>query len=654
MLQLLIAVLALALCAGGSFAAPTVWDGTANIDWYTEDASSTSFTITTAEELAGLASLVNDGTSFSGKIITLNSDILLNDTTGCGENGFVSTETSHKWIPIGTPSYPFMGEFTGAKATGSHKIFGLYISDGDSYQGLFGYTSEAQISEIDLACGVVTGKNYTGALVGYAAGGSIIKGASGIVVQGEHCVGGLVGHTTGTVSQSYATGNVTATGNYVGGLVGSTRNSVSGSLVDGTYTTYSLGSVKGDNYVGGLIGYASAISSYAILIDSVYSEGAVEATGSCVGGVVGYMNGYSSSNFSQLKNLYSKGSVTAKGDYVGGLVGGTNYATVSDAYSEGNVSTDGEFVGGLIGRTECSVSGSLVDGAYTTYSLGSVKGGTYVGGLVGFVYIDSPYAILIDSVYSEGSVEATGTHVGGVVGHMKGYSSSYPSQLKNLYSKGSVTAVGPYVGGLVGYAYHATVSDAYSDGDVSATGDYVGGLVGSTVSSVSGSIVNGAYTTYSLGSVKGGSYVGGLVGYVLNVSFDTLSIDSAYSEGSVEATGRAVGGVVGYAKGDREFVTSVSSYDYYSDRYPVYIQQVYSIGNIQAAGNAVGGVLGQGLFAPVWDAYSEGDVTGQDSVGGLVGQTTSSIGGSNRAAGSFTTYSKGDVSGGSFVGGIVG
>jgi hypothetical protein len=413
---LALSFLALALCVGVSTAQITVWDGTADKTWYTgPDAQ--SFSISTAEELAGLAELVNSGTSFSGQTIVLQSNILLNDTTGCGENGFVPSETSNKWIPIGTSSYPFMGEFDGTTASGSRKIFGLYVSSSSNYQGLFGYTSGVKFNNIALSCGAVTGKDYTGALVGYAISGSITNASSDIVVQGGSYVGGLVGYATGTISSSNATGDVTA---------------------------------------------------------------------------------------------------TARSSYAGGLVG------------------------------------------YTT----------------------------------------------------------------------------------------GAISSSNATGDVAATGDYVGGLVGYTTRSVSGSIVDGAYTTYSLGSVTGGSYVGGLVGYAY-ASSTTLLIDNAYSEGSVEATGRAVGGVVGYAEGYR--VPSYNSSDYtfygYKDRYPVLIRQVHSIGNIKADGNSVGGVLGEGIYAPILNSYSNGDVSGQDNVGGVAGQTTSSIGGS---------HSEGAITGSDYVGGIVG
>ena len=85
---------------------------TPNTEWYSD--SKDEFTITTAEQLAGLAELVNGGNDFSGKTITLGADI---DLAG------------KEWTPIGqylganSTSY-FSGTFDGAGNT----ISGLKIT----------------------------------------------------------------------------------------------------------------------------------------------------------------------------------------------------------------------------------------------------------------------------------------------------------------------------------------------------------------------------------------------------------------------------------------------------------------------------------------------------------------------------------------------
>lgn len=79
----------------------TVWDGKeVDSSWYDEKES--KFTINKASELAGLAQLVNNGTRFEGKTITLENNLDLGN---------------YDWTPIGNVvSYPgqtFAGTFKG-------------------------------------------------------------------------------------------------------------------------------------------------------------------------------------------------------------------------------------------------------------------------------------------------------------------------------------------------------------------------------------------------------------------------------------------------------------------------------------------------------------------------------------------------------------
>src|SRR5690606_736867 len=78
---------------GDEIRVPT-WTDYADISWY--DSSQSTFTIDTAEELAGLAELVNNGTTFKNKTVNLDADIDLQDI---------------EWIPIGNSSKYFSGVF---------------------------------------------------------------------------------------------------------------------------------------------------------------------------------------------------------------------------------------------------------------------------------------------------------------------------------------------------------------------------------------------------------------------------------------------------------------------------------------------------------------------------------------------------------------
>lgn len=120
LLSLLLALcLAMALVPMSVFAEETLadsWDGTADTSWYTSAPDVSEYHILTAEQLAGLAQLVNADpgtTNFAGKTFYLENDL---DLSG------------HEWISIGTgrggtqPKYSFCGVFDGQ----GHVISNLY------------------------------------------------------------------------------------------------------------------------------------------------------------------------------------------------------------------------------------------------------------------------------------------------------------------------------------------------------------------------------------------------------------------------------------------------------------------------------------------------------------------------------------------------
>ncbi|MCL2282688.1 MAG: fibrobacter succinogenes major paralogous domain-containing protein [Fibromonadales bacterium] len=148
--------------------AQSVWNGTIDINsWYTGNESATTYTLTTAEQLAGLAQLVNNGTAtFSGKAITLGANIALNDTNAQGgwRKWNESNAPANKWIPIGNAANNFKGKFDG----NSKVVSGLYINNSNAdYQGLFGVASDGSISNLGLTGFYLAGGKYAGSIVGF-------------------------------------------------------------------------------------------------------------------------------------------------------------------------------------------------------------------------------------------------------------------------------------------------------------------------------------------------------------------------------------------------------------------------------------------------------------------------------------------------------
>lgn len=143
--------------------AQTVWDGTADISWY--DATQTSFDISTPEQLAGVAQLVNNNTTtFNGMTLNLTADIWLNSTG----------DSTNNWTPIGggSPSSEstdignaFRGNFNGH----GHKIYNLYCDKGNTFHGglIACIQNPCTIDSLVMVNPVVKARGMMGAIAGF-------------------------------------------------------------------------------------------------------------------------------------------------------------------------------------------------------------------------------------------------------------------------------------------------------------------------------------------------------------------------------------------------------------------------------------------------------------------------------------------------------
>ncbi len=250
------------------------------------------------------------------------------------------------------------------------------------------------------------------------------------IVGGTLYVGPLVGYDSGTITNAYATGVVSGGSNYVGGLVGfggSITNSHAGTLVSGS------------TYVGGLVGYTGGRGG----ITNSYATGAV--------GGIDFVGGLAGESTGTITNSYATGAVGALSGSsynIGGLVG-DNAGIITQSYATGavtsfgpNTSGESQF-GGLAGENDKNIN--------TSYATGAVKGGSYVGGLVGWAAFGT-----ITNAYATGKVSAPYGYGGGLVGEND-------ATIGNAYATGVVTGSSP-LGGLVAYNYPTgTVSTSYWD-----------------------------------------------------------------------------------------------------------------------------------------------------------------------------------------------
>ena len=107
---------------------PLVTKSGENLDTIYADGEN-QITVSSVSELRDIATKVNSGEdTYSGKTILLTKDLLDVGT----------------WTPIGQKGVPFKGVFDGQ----GHTISGISVTDGQTYQGLFGYASGATIKNV--------------------------------------------------------------------------------------------------------------------------------------------------------------------------------------------------------------------------------------------------------------------------------------------------------------------------------------------------------------------------------------------------------------------------------------------------------------------------------------------------------------------------
>jgi hypothetical protein len=500
----------------------------ATTDWYTGHADDTSYTLSTIQQLLGLAVLVNGGTDFTNKTIVLGIDINL-------------TGNLEPFAPIGTAEHPFNGTFDGAGKTLTNL---QVIAPQGSYQyvGFFGHTGpDSLIKDLGLTGGSLTllqeaangpQLRFVGSIVGFCEG-AIENCSSSMAINvtsqraaidkptaGEDTrptnqigaireIGGLVGHLDRTMSNCRYTGTLSVT-------------SASNIL---EYMTYTAGDI------GGLVGRAGNPADIETLVPSITGSTnsgtlAFNVTGSggtdrfgaqlysasfAVGGIVGYSTG-------TIKNCTNTGDILTSPDAepatagyqaqagygassTGGIVGmlrGSDFDVLA-THPPHEITTDPGFTLWKQ-RVEANAPGADAP-PYPNYvkvsdctNTGLVVGLTGVGGIAGS---SGSFTELIGNGNS-GDVRGCRWNkpfVGGVIGTSRS-DVRYCFNRGNLYS---VTGAGYYCAGIAG-GFSSAVTPATADKlrypPLEMTGCYVAGQVMLTASGYRTGILAGESSGY--------------------------------------------------------------------------------------------------------------------------------------------------------------
>ena len=255
---------------------------------------------------------------------------------------------SYGWVPIGTDSSGYTGEFNGNSFT----ISNLRINRTAGNQGLFASIDRSGIvRDITLLDVKIKANDNSGALAGTNNGTIIGSQMVGEII-GNNRVGALVGYNTASaqIYNSRASGSVSAGGN-VGGLAGESRGVIVNSHSNVTVTASRPS-------VGGMVGKCSSCT-----IHNSFTVGAVNGSTTLrrnnhIGAFIGFLEG----EFSIINN-YAHGDVmggdpdrNGNGGFIGYPVIRYSSAEISSNYSTGM--TLGNFDSG-----ESNSTGTLISRA---------------------------------------------------------------------------------------------------------------------------------------------------------------------------------------------------------------------------------------------------------------------------------------------------
>ncbi len=211
-------------------------------------------------------------------------------------------------------------------------------------------------------------------------------------------------------------------------------------------------------------------------------------------------------------NCSSSVSITSSGASAGGFIGSSSKkATFKNCeFLNSTITATGNNVGGLIGLS----SGAIDADDCTVYGVSLTSNGNYVGGVLGRMNCT---LVECDNVAVNATINAA-QHVGGIIGG-DGYSSStatntstYPKiTLTNIVTAGNYTASTSYVGGILGYNVNVnfSASNAVTFADLTSA-NYAGGLA----AILRGDVVNVTNFVYSGDISCSGDYSSQIVSYV--------------------------------------------------------------------------------------------------------------------------------------------
>ena len=321
--------------------------------------------IQSAEGLAYLAMMVNEGNTYQGEYFEIAKDINLSRYT---------------WVPIGkNPENAFKGTITCGTTNGKqNEINGMKIIakniEYTRYFGLFG-------TLMGTADGLVL-KNTRNTIEGNIGEVFYVGAICGVVGSVDNPIGNVTRCTTqlSTIDVKGFTATQNNTVPKIGGLIGEiqTTTVIWSNLVKNANIR-----VDGPANVGGIVGLCDYTICDCHSIVTMDVSNTSDLT-SCAGGIVGYCFAWLSQNAGQ-QYCTSTGEINGNGKNItmGGIIGYSNYCEMMKACTTSVALSGGTIMGGLVGHLEGMVYVESHENFCSSFV--DSKKATYAGGLFGKV-----------------------------------------------------------------------------------------------------------------------------------------------------------------------------------------------------------------------------------------------------------------------------
>ena len=367
---------------------PATWDGTTDTAWY--DASASAFTLSTAEQLAGLSVLSAQGKTFSGKTVVLETDVDLN-----GE----------AWTPI----KQFSGTFDG----GNHEVSNFTL-DGTAgragfFQNLGQYPATVKNLTLSNVEGIASSNQYFGILVGNGHT-SILENVHIVdckieTTNKDAWVGGIYGYFNWTSASNCTVENLvidaTDGAKFIGGFSGNMDQDLTINNVDIKGLKITVTETDGDCAVGGFTGQTQTGHRQPTFTNCDVTGLDIVVSGTVdVGGFIGDAGAHTIANNCTTEGKIDATGVTNTSSNIGGFISDSGWNNnesskgghkISNCTADVDIVTGGAKAGGFIASTtayhadggnrnmpltltNCSATGTVTVAEGATATIGGFAG----------------------------------------------------------------------------------------------------------------------------------------------------------------------------------------------------------------------------------------------------------------------------------------